>query len=300
MEFILRKICDYLPVKIIRDDEGIPFLYRYHVFNLYKDGPGMCIHHFVKSDPDRGYHDHPWNYGLSFIATGGYEERILNDDNKTFQTKHRKPWSFNFLRGHKFHRVMLQKSSWTIFFHTARAKTWNMIDLNGKKYAMSNTVTDKDGGWWKTSKKGISTHDHVPLKGNVILTVDIMVFDKEDNILLIKRGKEPYKDHWAFPGGRVEQSDRLIQDAAKRELKEETNIDSSNLIYYTQVANNYRDPRGFTHTSIFFCHVNNKSGIKAGDDAVEYKWFKIKDILNSENFMAFDHKEILEKYYNLI
>ena len=64
-------ITDFLPVKVIRDERGTPFLYRYHLFTLGYDGPGLCIHHFVKSDPDRGYHDHPWSSAMSFILCGG-------------------------------------------------------------------------------------------------------------------------------------------------------------------------------------------------------------------------------------
>ena len=71
-------ITNYLPVKVIRDDKGVPFLYRYHLFTFGNDGPGMCIHRFVKSDPDRGFHDHPWSKALSFIMCGGYEERIYD------------------------------------------------------------------------------------------------------------------------------------------------------------------------------------------------------------------------------
>ena len=43
--------------------DGLPVLERYHVFEFSPRGPGICFHRFVSSDPDRGLHDHPWNYG---------------------------------------------------------------------------------------------------------------------------------------------------------------------------------------------------------------------------------------------
>ena len=91
---------NFLSVKVIRDHNGVPFLYRYHIFALTNNGPGLCIHRFVKSDPDRGYHDHPWKRSMSFILAGGYEERLLDlTDNKSYKTHNRNRWTFNYLKG---------------------------------------------------------------------------------------------------------------------------------------------------------------------------------------------------------
>lgn len=54
-------------------------------------------------------------------------------------------------------------------------------------------------------------------------------------VLLIKRGKDPYKDCWAFPGGRIEQKDGTIINAAYRELKEETNIENVELDFFQTI-----------------------------------------------------------------
>ena len=220
-------ITNFLPVKVIRDDKGVPFLYRYHLFTLGYDGPGLCFHRFVKSDPERGYHDHPWSKAVSFILTGGYEERILNPDKLTYQTHWRPRFFFNYLDGEKsFHRVMIEegKDAWTLFAFSKRSKIWGMVNLEGEYYPMSKTIEDNDGGWWNNVDKGYSIDNHIQYKGNVIATVDIIV-RYENEILLIKRGKEPYKNSWAFPGGRIEQKDKDIMATAKRELKEETNLE---------------------------------------------------------------------------
>jgi 8-oxo-dGTP diphosphatase len=297
IRIILVKITNRLSVKIIRDDQGIPFLYRYHLFALTSDGPGMCIHRFVKSDPDRGYHDHPWSHSLSFILAGGYEERIFDGKApNNYNTHHRGRWSFNHLDGNKtFHRVMIEegKDSWSLFWFLRRSKKWGMIGLDNKYKRMSETIKDGDGGWWKWARNGFSVNNHVPLKGSVISTVDIVLCTKNNEILLIKRGKEPFKDHWAFPGGRVEHTDEDLLSAALRELKEETNICDVKLDQAYTVGNNKRDPRGFCITTVFAnTNLPDKLPIKAGDDAVNAKWFSIRNLPDE---IAFDHAEIMYK-----
>lgn len=292
---VLEKITDYLPVKVIRDDNGIPFLYRYHLFTLGYDGPGLCIHHFVKSDPDRGYHDHPWSKGLSFILCGGYKERILNLVNKQdFVTYNRERWSFNSINGKEdFHRVILDenKDAWTIFMFNKRSKIWGMISLKGKYNPMSNSISDADGGWWNTVDKGLSINNHLDHNGCVLAMVDIAVISESD-ILLIKRSKEPFKKKWALPGGRIEQKDTTILDAAKRELKEETSLTGLTLKHIQTSGNNYRDDRGFVLSNLYLTFLDKKpTNVKAGSDAIDYKWFPVNDLPDD---IAFDHQQLIQ------
>ncbi len=298
LEFVTR----FLPVKTIRDDNGVPFLQRYHLISFGKDGPGICIHNFVKSDPNRGYHDHPWNHALAFILCGSYEERIYlqkqKNDDVPYKSFYRNMFTFNYLNGKEtFHRVMVDEnhSVWTIFLFGKRSKTWGMIGLDNKYKAMSKQVEDLDSNWWKTAQKGMSIHEHIPLNGYIGVTVDIIIVSEDvpKKILLIKRGKDPYKDMWALPGGRIEPSDKDIEFACYRELKEETNISNVKLEYCTHVGNLHRDPRGFCVTFVYMGTLDTISkNIRAGDDAIDYKWFSILDLPN----MAFDHKEIVEQY----
>ena len=293
-----------LHVKIIRDDKGVPFLYRYHILSFTNDGPGICIHRFVKSDPDRGFHDHPWQGAFSYILCGGYKERILNLDGKknseiqdhtfdmnNYEVYHRKRWRFNCLKGkNSFHRVMIDPGTdaWTIFFFTKRSKTWGMIDLQGQYNRMSIQVKDNDGGWWNHVGTGYEVNNHKEHEGKVIATVDIVVRCRS-KILLIQRGKDPYKDFWALPGGRIEQKDSNMLSAAKRELKEETNIDCD-MKYVTTIGNNKRDPRGFTVSMIYLAELDEiPENVKAGDDAVNYEWYSLNDLPD----LAFDHKKII-------
>ena len=61
------------------------------------------------------------------------------------------------------------------------------------------------------------------------VTADCIVFNQEEDmisVLLIKRKNEPFKDCWAFPGGFIN-IDESAEDAAIRELKEETGLEVS-------------------------------------------------------------------------
>jgi len=291
IRILVIKLSNYLPVKVIRDDRGVPFLYRYHLFALTNDGPGLCIHHFVKSDPDLGYHDHPWSRAISFILAGKYEERIYCPNLGEYNTFTRNRWTFNYLNGNSFHRVMLPNDNdvWTIFAFQKRSKPWGMISLDGVYHPLSEQIID--GGWWNFVKKGLFLHNREPLIGNVISTVDIIVMN-QNKVLLIKRSKEPFKNEWAFPGGRIESSDLDLYAAACRELGEETNIHNVSLKYHCTIGNNTRDPRGFSITNVFYTYLEHLDDIKAGDDAIDFKWVSLSNLPK----MAFDHKEILQGF----
>ena len=122
------------------------------------------------------------------------------------------------------------------------------------------------------------------------VTVDILVFSG-NQILLIKRKANPFRDRWALPGGFIEMSERL-EEAAIRELREETNIDVDHLIQFRTYDTPDRDPRGRTISIAFYTFLTNiPLGHKAGDDAKELQWFPITDLPP----LAFDHDKILSE-----
>lgn len=126
------------------------------------------------------------------------------------------------------------------------------------------------------------------------LTVDCVIFgfdDVELKILLIERGLEPFKGSWALPGGFVHINE-TADEAAKRELFEETAL---NEIYMEQLytfSEVERDPRGRVVTIAYYALVSliNKT-LVAGDDAKNAKWFPLSNIPK----LAFDHKTIVNK-----
>ena len=142
------------------------------------------------------------------------------------------------------------------------------------------------------------------------VTADIVIFTLDDsdelNILLIKRGGFPYKDHWAIPGGFLEAGKESIDEAAARELKTETNIDNVYLKQLYTFGDPGRDPRTTVLSVAYTALVpKHKLNIKAGDDAKEAKLFTIKYDVNgiiftngnkviTESDLAFDHAEIIK------
>lgn len=124
----------------------------------------------------------------------------------------------------------------------------------------------------------------------IFVTVDILVINNEtEEILLIKRLNEPFKDCWALPGGFVDENEDL-EAAAHRELKEETNLEVEELYQIGAFGTPGRDPRGHMISIAYLGYSNDTENIKAMDDAKELKWFNINNLPK----LAFDHREIIE------
>ena len=124
-----------------------------------------------------------------------------------------------------------------------------------------------------------------------MVTVDAVVFLKgkdKTKLLLIKRGKEPFKGRWVFPGGFLEMDEELA-DGAARELAEETNLVGVELEQMHTFGTCGRDPRGRVISVAFVGTVGpDNTAVKAGDDAAEAGWFDIDQLPE----LAFDHNEM--------
>lgn len=118
-----------------------------------------------------------------------------------------------------------------------------------------------------------------------MVTVDVVVYDTERrSILLIKRGKWPFKSCWALPGGFLEQDETTMQ-AAVRELQEETGLSGFHLSPLGVADAPDRDPRGRTVGHVFY--ALGAGTAVAGDDAAEAEWVPVEEI--AERSLAFDH-----------
>jgi 8-oxo-dGTP diphosphatase len=125
----------------------------------------------------------------------------------------------------------------------------------------------------------------------IFLTVDVVLFKVESSqlfILLIKRKNNPYKDSWALPGGFVDENEDL-ENAAIRELEEETQIKVSKLEQIGAFGKPFRDPRGHMVSVAFTATVEENTIAIAADDAKEAVWFSCNVLPN----LAFDHLEII-------
>lgn len=119
------------------------------------------------------------------------------------------------------------------------------------------------------------------------LTADCVVFDRAGRLLLIKRGHAPFKGKWALPGGYVDYGER-VEDAALRELKEETGIEGRIVRLVGVYSDPKRDPRGHTISTAFL--VRPKSAKAASGDDAEHAEF-VADWRSLT--LAFDHNAIL-------
>jgi 8-oxo-dGTP diphosphatase len=121
------------------------------------------------------------------------------------------------------------------------------------------------------------------------LAVDMVIFNEHNEILLIRRGHEPFKDMYAFPGGIAEIGETMEQNGV-RELLEETGlrVDPSDLTLVGVYSNPTRDPRRHNVSVAYMAHVTGQTP-KAGDDAKTAAFMPI-DLNRS---MAFDHADIL-------
>ena len=118
------------------------------------------------------------------------------------------------------------------------------------------------------------------------LAVDAIVINA-DKILLIKRGKEPWKGMLAFPGGFVEQGEDP-EVAVIRELKEECGLDGVVEKLVCVKGDPNRDPRGHV---VSIAYLVNAQGIPlAGDDAADAAWYDLSEIKE----LAGDHMSMLE------
>ena len=127
-----------------------------------------------------------------------------------------------------------------------------------------------------------------------MVTVDAVVFaffDKKPKLLLVNRGREPFRSKWALPGGFIN-LDEQLEDAVARELAEETGLVDVPLKQLYTFGKCGRDPRG-RQITIAYMGIATKGldSIKAGDDAEKVQWF---DIENIPTDMAFDHNEVAE------
>jgi 8-oxo-dGTP diphosphatase len=127
-----------------------------------------------------------------------------------------------------------------------------------------------------------------------MVTVDAVVFTYaagKTEVLLIERKHEPFKGRWAVPGGYIE-IDEELEDAAARELAEETGLTGVRLEQMHTFGKCGRDPRGrqITIALTGIATAKQRETVRGGDDAAKAQWFDIEEL--PEN-LAFDHNEMV-------
>lgn len=182
------------------------------------------------------------------------------------------------------------------------AAGYKVKEVKKKRYISSTAIRDmmvKDQNWQKYAPKEISDIiEKINGVGRVIKfnltkyqnplpTVDAII-ETPSGLVLIERKNFPYG--WAFPGGFVEYGES-VEEAVRREAKEETGLDIELVHLLGVYSDPKRDPRRHVISTVFVAKSNGVP--KAGDDAKNVKVFKDNRIPEE---LAFDHNKILEDY----
>ncbi|HMO20869.1 MAG TPA: NUDIX domain-containing protein [Candidatus Melainabacteria bacterium] len=129
---------------------------------------------------------------------------------------------------------------------------------------------------------------------DVRVTVDVVAFAIEQDcleVLLIKRKYEPFRNQWALPGGFLLPGDGSLEEAAARELSEETNVSDIYLEQLYSFGDRERDPRGRTVTIAYLALLRAEEvELQAATDASGVAWFPVHSLPD----LAFDHGRILD------
>lgn len=147
----------------------------------------------------------------------------------------------------------------------------------------------------ETYKKQYASLPYPP----IFSTADTVVI-QSGHVLMIKRRAEPGKGLWALPGGYVNaNTDKSVEDAALRELMEETKIKVPEKVLRGNIIKSKvfdaidRSPRGriITHCFVIQLQDGELPKVKGSDDAEKARWVPIADVRSEECFE--DHFEIL-------
>jgi 8-oxo-dGTP diphosphatase len=129
------------------------------------------------------------------------------------------------------------------------------------------------------------------------VTVDVVILTMAENrlhVLLVCRGEEPFEGMWAIPGG-FKRPTETLDEAAMRELREETGVDATSLLaQFGAYGDPGRDPRMNVVTVAYLAVVRDVGPIVGGSDAAAAALVKVSDVLSGKVELAFDHLRIVE------
>ena len=128
------------------------------------------------------------------------------------------------------------------------------------------------------------------------VTVDVVILTMSDgrlHALLVRRGVAPFEGMWAVPGG-FKRPTETLDEAAKRELAEETGVDSASLLrQFGAYGDPGRDPRMNVVTVAYLAVLRELGAVVAGTDAAEAALIPVSEALSGKIELAFDHASIV-------
>ncbi len=234
------------------------------------------------------------------IAIIGHEK-----DDSSFYLKMFPTWEFvnqdliEPLDATQIRQMYFTAKSNTNFFASVISKsTKSFLDGFQKTKEFAQIVKERE--FIEIYKKQFESLPYPP----IFVTTDAVVV-QSGHILLVKRRSEPGKGLWALPGGFVNaMSDKSVQSAMLRELKEETSIKVPEKVLIGSIKNNKvfdavsRSARGRTITHAF--HISLTEGewnlpkVKGEDDAEKAQWVPLSQVRSEEMFE--DHYDIISYF----
>jgi 8-oxo-dGTP diphosphatase len=128
------------------------------------------------------------------------------------------------------------------------------------------------------------------------VTVDVVILTMVEgllHVLLVCRGEEPYKGMWAIPGG-FKRPGETLDEAAKRELVEETGVDAAfPLTQFGAYGDPERDPRMNVVTVGYLAVLRDVGSVVGGSDAAAAALIPVSAVTNGKIDLAFDHLRIV-------
>ncbi len=151
----------------------------------------------------------------------------------------------------------------------------------------------------RPAKRDGTTRDELTF-ARPLVTVDVVIFTLRDGrleVLLMRRGSQPFTGCWALPGGYIHPTeDADLDAAARRILFEKTGVESPYLEQLQGFGNAVRDPRGWTATFVYFALIASDAlALKRGANADEIAWWGVSEQGMVEPQLAFDHTVILRR-----
>ena len=126
----------------------------------------------------------------------------------------------------------------------------------------------------------------------IVATIAVVIHDGQ--VLLVRRANPPDAGRWGFPGGKIEHGETL-QQAALRELAEETGVSARALRVFTAVDAFDRAPNGDVRRHFILVAVLCQWTVGdpvAGDDALEARWVDLDGLAESDLALSLDVAEV--------
>jgi len=128
------------------------------------------------------------------------------------------------------------------------------------------------------------------------VTVDVVILTMVEGrlqVLLVRRGVEPFQGMWAIPGG-FKRPLETLDEAALRELREETGVDGTTLLrQFGAYGDPGRDPRMNVVTVAYLAVLRELGDVVPGTDAAGAALVQVSDVLDGKLELAFDHERIV-------